>query len=71
MYIQDIVEPEGVRGVFTRETDSLKLELEGHGLVGSVHLSGGTLQAGNNHTAQQRPDMPEIRAWRFWQKGLS
>lgn len=28
MYIQDIVEPEGVREVFTRDTDSLKLELE-------------------------------------------
>lgn len=71
MYIQDIVEPEGVREVFTRDTGSLKLELEGHGQVGSVHLPKGTLQAANSYTTQQRPDMPEIKAWRFWQKGLS
>ena len=70
MYIQNIVEPEGVREVFTRDTDSLKLELEGHGQVGSVHLSKGTLQAGNNCTTQQRPDMPEIKAWWFWQKDV-
>lgn len=61
--VQDVVVPEGVREGLTRGTESLELELEGHGQVGNIHVREGPLQAGN--TTQQRPDASQSKAWRL------
>lgn len=63
MCVQDVVVPEGVREGLTRGTESLELELEGHGQVGNIHVREGPLQAGN--TTQQRPDASQSKAWRL------
>lgn len=61
--VQDVVVPEGVREGLTRGTESLELELEGHGQIGNIHVREGPLQAGN--TTQQRPDASQSKAWRL------